>query len=85
MPGVPPLGFEMRLDRASLASLSQAIPRLSGEGPRDLSIRLGGSYRGSLRGDGEASIGHATVLGVALEELHAPIELTFAPARGRGR
>jgi translocation and assembly module TamB len=78
------LGFDLRLDRASLKRALAFEPMLANNFDGDGTIRLAGDLGETFRATAELDVAGARFAGLPLMELRAPAELSLVPETGSG-
>jgi translocation and assembly module TamB len=76
--------YHLQIDRASLARLVAFEPGLDRLVEGEASLRLDGFFGEAVRADGELLLPRGRVVGLELNDLRAPLEVSFVPASNVG-
>jgi translocation and assembly module TamB len=82
--GSKAVAFDFRVDRASLASMTRAIPSLTHDMEGFGTIRVAGRVSQAIQANGEVVVSRAKVLGLPITELRIPVEVELNPATKSG-
>ncbi len=82
--GPKQLGFDFRIERASLPRALAFLPTLGKNIDGFGTLRLSGRLEEAFRASAEVDVGRARFLGLPLSELRAPAEVILTPGTGTG-
>jgi translocation and assembly module TamB len=82
--GARAIAFDFKVDRASLAKMTTAVPLLAREVEGYGSFKVAGRVAEALQASGEVLVSHAKIHGIPMTDLRFPAELEMNPDSGVG-
>lgn len=80
----PRRGFELDIERADLPRALAMVPSLARQVQGAGRLKLAGRLEEGFHAEGEIDVGRATLFGLPMSELRAPLVVDFAPTDGKG-
>jgi translocation and assembly module TamB len=78
------IGFDVRVDRASLPKLARLAPSLARDVEGYATLRVAGNISEAVRANAEVQVARGRFHGVPITDLRLPVELELNPANGDG-